>query len=211
VGVIKDYSINALGIMGPSFIETIRKRLNQSEGIAYLTSNAIAQVVVSTIAIKMNRFISNIREEVDIVHADGYIRKCFDEWTEDQILISDLLRKVLLAQLQNTTAVGGDGKSGQPFTAQERQTIEYKLFKIMCLGGQICQFEDFIQPYFEMSNLCYSQFIPNPADTEAFEVLPLSPDCRLFESHHQKNYCLVAIDRLHKLASVLFQSENCYY
>ena len=122
-----------------------------------------------------------------------------DEWTADRVLIADYLRKALIDE---------DSSYYQVFQQQERDTLEFRLFKIICLGGQLCQYEDYLNPYVEMTKLCLSQIVASDeSSTLAFAI----DGELLFDSKHQKNYCIVTLDLQSMAANVIYQSEACYY
>lgn len=88
-------------------------------------------------------------QEQGIVRESGNIRKCFDEFYED-FVISDELRKVLLLEEAETFPI---------FTDADRNEFIFLIFKHLCLGGQVCQYEDDINPYLETTKTIYKDLI----------------------------------------------------
>ncbi|XP_001626154.2 cilia- and flagella-associated protein 300 [Nematostella vectensis] len=84
-----------------------------------------------------------------IVRESGNIRKCFDEYFED-FIISDELRKVLLLE---------DSENYDIFSEEERSEFLFKILKHLCLGGQVCQYEDSVQPYMETARTLYKDLV----------------------------------------------------
>lgn len=85
----------------------------------------------------------------NITRPNGDIIKCLDEYHEN-FLISDLLRKTLLVQ---------DYDHYELFSATDRQEFIFQLFKSLCLGGRLCQYEDTLQPYLETTRKIYKDLI----------------------------------------------------
>ncbi|XP_027270965.1 cilia- and flagella-associated protein 300 isoform X3 [Cricetulus griseus] len=85
----------------------------------------------------------------NIVRESGHIVKCFDSFC-DPFLISDELRKVLLME---------DSEKYEVFSPQEREEFLFCLFKHLCLGGSLCQYEDMLKPYLETAKLIYKDLV----------------------------------------------------
>ncbi|XP_076431747.1 cilia- and flagella-associated protein 300 isoform X2 [Peromyscus maniculatus bairdii] len=81
----------------------------------------------------------------NIVRESGHIVKCLDSFC-DPFLISDELRKVLLIE---------DSEKYEIFSPLERDEFLFRLFKHLCLGGSLCQYEDMLKPYLETAKLIY--------------------------------------------------------
>ena len=45
------------------------------------------------------------------------------------------------------------------FSSSEQQEFLYRLFTHVCLGGQICQYEDTLQPYLDFTKALYKDLI----------------------------------------------------
>ncbi|KAM9768359.1 cilia- and flagella-associated protein 300 isoform 1-T1 [Dama dama] len=84
-----------------------------------------------------------------IVRDNGYIVKCLDCFC-DPFLISDELRKVLLVE---------DSEKYEVFSQPDREEFLFCLFKHLCLGGALCQYEDVISPYLETTKLIYKDLV----------------------------------------------------
>ncbi|XP_064348917.1 cilia- and flagella-associated protein 300 isoform X3 [Camelus dromedarius] len=85
----------------------------------------------------------------DIVRDNGHIVKCLDSFC-DPFLISDELRKVLLAE---------DSEKYEVFSQPDREEFLFCLFKHLCLGGALCQYEDVLDPYLETTKLIYKDLV----------------------------------------------------
>lgn len=87
---------------------------------------------------------------IEIIRKNGDIVKCFDEYTEDNIVVSDELRKFLLMP---------ESDQFELYSTQDRSEFIFHLFKALCLGGQLCQFEDEVETYFKTCKLIYKDLI----------------------------------------------------
>ncbi|KAL4220127.1 hypothetical protein ACF0H5_020538 [Mactra antiquata] len=95
-----------------------------------------------------------------VVRDSGYLIKCFDEFYED-FTISDELRKMLLSEESDNYDLYSD---------TEKEEFLYCLFKHICLGGQICQFEDILEPYLNMTKLLYKDLVSVQKNAETKEL-----------------------------------------
>lgn len=87
--------------------------------------------------------------EKGIVREGGSIKKCLDEYFED-IVVSDELRKLLLIEESDNYEIYSDS---------ERNQFLFRLFKHICIGGQVCQYEDNLQPYVDVTRSIYKDLI----------------------------------------------------
>ena len=62
--------------------------------------------------------------------------------------MQDRLREVLLNE-DNEFELD----HGEVFTAEEKAEFLYKIFRHLAVGGSLCQFEDVLDPYLEVSKL----------------------------------------------------------
>ncbi|XP_044143868.1 cilia- and flagella-associated protein 300 [Bufo gargarizans] len=96
----------------------------------------------------------------NIVKESGYIAKCLDEYV-DEFVVSDELRKVLLLE---------DFEKYEIFSPSDRQEFLFHLFKHLCLGGAVCQFEDTIDPYLETTKSMYKELLSVQKDPETKQI-----------------------------------------
>jgi len=52
-----------------------------------------------------------------------------------------------------------DSDNYDMFTEEERSEFLFRLFRHLCLGGAVCQFEDTIQPYLDATKAIYKDLI----------------------------------------------------
>ena len=68
--------------------------------------------------------------------------------------VQDRLREVLL-NVDNEFELD----HGEVFTADEKAEFLYKIFRHLAVGGSLCQFEDVLDPYLEVSKLVYKELL----------------------------------------------------
>ncbi|XP_053543593.1 cilia- and flagella-associated protein 300 isoform X1 [Ictalurus punctatus] len=89
----------------------------------------------------------------EIVHPSGHIAKCFHEVHLD----FDELRMMLLEEESHNYHV---------VSPCDRQEFLFRLFKHIVLGGEICQYEDFVSPYIETAKTMYKDLVSVQKDSE---------------------------------------------
>ena len=146
-----------------------------------------------------------------IVREDHAITKCLDEYV-DSFLVADELRKCLLMQ---------EYPSYDIFTAQDRQEFIFHVFKALCLGGRLCQYEDTIQPYLEATRKIYKDLITVVRDSatnklkvasHVYKVLDVESSVSpLFLMEHPQNFCYVSIDPYKRHVNVFYHASDAYY
>ncbi|KAH8852963.1 Cilia- and flagella-associated protein [Schistosoma japonicum] len=106
----------------------------------------------------------------------GRIKKRVNEVFE-RILISDKLRECLLIE---------DSDCYLTFTEKEREEFLFRLFKHICIGGEICQQEDDIKPYIDITRKIYHDLIcahKNP-DSGLVEILSHVYEVQVFDDQN---------------------------
>ncbi|KAJ3118138.1 hypothetical protein HDU96_003667 [Phlyctochytrium bullatum] len=95
------------------------------------------------------------------VRPDGQIKKCLDEYFEG-FVVSDELRRCLLME---------EFESFDLFSAAERKEVIFLVFKALCLGGRLCQFEDELEPYLDTTKKLYKDLVTDMLDGLPAEIL----------------------------------------
>ncbi|EDV29603.1 uncharacterized protein TRIADDRAFT_52162 [Trichoplax adhaerens] len=131
-----------------------------------------------------------------IVHENGKIVQCYDEYYENLIL-SDELRKMLLME---------DSDHYDLFSKEERSEFLFRIFQHLVIGGPICQHEDDIQPYLDTAKSIYKDLLTVQKDkvtkkpfVTSFVYLLAAKDEKdntLFPSaeSQQQTFCYAVID-----------------
>jgi hypothetical protein len=79
----------------------------------------------------------------------GEIKKCLDDY-KDGFVVSDLLRKCLIMEESDEFSL---------FSEDDRKEFIFHLFKSLCLGGKLCQYEDRLDIYLESTRKIYKDLI----------------------------------------------------
>ncbi|XP_075706087.1 cilia- and flagella-associated protein 300 [Rhinoderma darwinii] len=144
-------------------------------------------------------------QKENIVKECGNISKCLDEYVDD-FIVSDELRKVLLLE---------DSEKYEIFSTSDRQEFLFLLFKHLCLGGAVCQFEDTIDPYLEITKSMYKELISvqkNPETKQiniisyVFKVLAHDENglCYPSTTTHEQTFAYLIVDPLKRHVTALY-------
>ncbi|XP_040400108.1 cilia- and flagella-associated protein 300 isoform X2 [Cygnus olor] len=166
----------------------------------------IEAIVVPCTQISMS-FFDRLYTE-GLVRETGHIVKCYDEYYDD-ILISDELRKVLLLE---------DSDHYDLFSQSDRKEFLFCLFKHLCIGGALCQFEDMLGPYLETTKALYKDLVSvqkNPETKEisitstVFRVSAYDEDGLRYPSgrSHEQTFSYLAVDPCRRHVHALY---HCY-
>lgn len=138
----------------------------------------------------------------------GQLRKCFDDWMDD-ILISDELRQMLLVD---------DSESFLLYEEEERRELLFRLFSHLCIGGQVCQFEDNVKPYLELTRAIYKDLLSVQKEagdgapqlkiiSKAFKVKVKDNLGWCFpENDHCNSFAYLIVDPLKRLVTSFYHS-----
>ncbi|NXP07240.1 CF300 protein, partial [Thinocorus orbignyianus] len=140
-----------------------------------------------------------------VVRETGHIVKCYDDYYDD-ILISDELRKVLLLE---------DSDHYDLFSQLDRKEFLFCLFKHLCIGGTLCQFEDVLGPYLETTKALYKDLVSVQKDPETKEVRIISTVFRVSaydaqglcypsSQGHQQTFSYLVVDPCRRHVHVLY-------
>lgn len=131
----------------PAVVSSLQVVSSNSWGPLGIRPSSVTAEIVSCAVTSMD-FFDRLQEQ-GIVRESGNIKKCFDEYFED-FVISDELRKVLLLEEAETYPI---------FSDADRNEFIFLIFKHLCLGGQVCQYEDDINPYLETTKIIYKDLL----------------------------------------------------
>ncbi|XP_077988337.1 cilia- and flagella-associated protein 300-like [Glandiceps talaboti] len=147
----------------------------------------------------------------DRLYTEGIARethqicKCFDEYYEG-FQISDELRKMLLLE---------DSDNYEEYTDDEREELLFRLFKHLCLGGPVCQFEDSVKPYLDTTKSLYKDLVSVQKDPNTKQLLITSLvfcvkafDKDKFaiypgDSEHEQTFAYIVVDPLKRHITIL--------
>ena len=132
--------------------------------------------------------------ENDIVTLDtGYIHQDYDQYVED-ITVSDKLKQALLIEESEPYAV---------FSQDQRDEFLFHIFKRIVIGGSLCQYEDRIDPYLNMTKAFYKDIVSAAKEPETgkiyirsipVEILSIEKTSLYKNKYHPQNFFYVIID-----------------
>ncbi|KAH6602730.1 hypothetical protein BASA61_000819 [Batrachochytrium salamandrivorans] len=150
-------------------------------------------------------------EEHGVVRSNGQIAKCLDEY-HDSFLVADDLRKCLLMP---------EFKQYDIFTESDRQEFIFHVFKAVCLGGRLCQYEDDTKPYLDVTRKIYKDLITVVKNQTTSKLMVASSIYKivnvassvspLFPIDHPQNFCYVSIDHARRHVNLLYHASDTYY
>ena len=147
---------------------------------------------LSTSATSLDIF--NTVYEVDICNQEnGYIKKDFDEYVED-IQVSDKLKQALLME---------ESEYYCAFSEEIRKEFLFHIFKRIVVGGSLCQYEDTIYEYLNMTKNFYKDLVSASKDPDSKEIYIRSTVLEITDiekqnifktKNHPQNFFYVIID-----------------
>ncbi len=96
-----------------------------------------------------------------IVGAQGLIRGTYQDQVHN-IEIADLLREYLLKEEES--------EHEGLFSELEQKELLFRLFRLLVLGGGVCQYEDSVAPYLEHTKNLYKSLVTVKRDSETQKV-----------------------------------------
>jgi hypothetical protein len=148
--------------------------------------------VLNTRATNMDIF--DTLYENDIVTLDtGYIHQDYDVYVED-ITISDKLKQAMLVE---------DSEAYSVFSQDQRDEFLFHIFKRIVVGGSLCQYENTIEPYLEMTKAFYKDIVSAAKEPETnkiyirsvpVEILSIEKSNIYKKKYHPQNFFYVIID-----------------
>ncbi|CAG5136599.1 unnamed protein product, partial [Candidula unifasciata] len=147
----------------PNVVSKLETDSNQGQ-TAVLGTKAKRVVVTSVPCTILSMAFFDKIMDGNIANESGDVRKCFDEFKEE-FTISDNLRQMLLNE---------DSDVYCEFSEGERSEFVFLLFSHLCLGGQLCQYEDNVQPYLDITKAIYKDLISVQKHPETKELSILS-------------------------------------
>lgn len=106
------------------------------------------------------------------------------------------------------------------FSDTDRKEFIFHLFKCLCLGGKLCQYEDTIGTYLSTTKLIYKDLISVVKDSNGklkvssrvFKILNLENNqSPLFPIEHPQNFCFVSVDPLRRNMHLFYHANDEYY
>ncbi|KAM6899363.1 cilia- and flagella-associated protein 300 [Xenentodon cancila] len=142
----------------PGVISSLR---NLEAGVWVPLEKPVTSVSVETVpCTKVSMELFDPIYTCGIVRPSGHVVKCFHEVHPD----FDELRQMLQEEDSEHYYVVG---------REEREEFLFRIFKHLCLGGELCQYEDTIDPYISTTKQMYKGLISvlKDADTKKISVV----------------------------------------
>lgn len=95
-----------------------------------------------------------------VTEQTGRIKQDYDTYLED-ITISDKLKECLLLE---------ENENYNIFDENERNEFLFHIFRRIVVGGSLCQYEEYIQPYLDMTKSFYKDIVSPAKDPETKEI-----------------------------------------
>lgn len=147
--------------------------------------------------------------EANIVRESGAIKKCLDEYYES-IVVSDELRKCLLLEESDNYDVYSD---------KERNEFIFRLFKHVAIGGEVCQYEDELQPYIDVTKSIYKDLISVQKDPQTkklkivsyvYRVEVFNNKTKVYPNNgfNDQDFCYLIIDPIKRQLILLYHKHE---
>lgn len=157
---------------------------------------------LSTKATNLDLF--NILYDNDICNREtGYIRKDFEEEIEE-ILITDKLKQAMIKEDSDTYCI---------FNEENRNEFLFHIFRRLVLGGSLCQYEDGVNEYLNMTKLFYKDLVSAAKDPNsneivirsiALEILDIENSNIYRSKGHSQNFLYLIIDPYQKYVHIWY-------
>lgn len=150
-------------------------------------------------------------EEGGIIGPGGQIKGCFDD-VFDGIMVGDLLREMLVNENSEHACLYSDS---------EKYELIYQIFRVLVIGGNLCQPEISIEKYLNITKAVYKELVTVFKDSntkevkvsgkaylvqgiEGIELFPANPTSSW-------NVCILLIDPLKKTVTMLKNTYKKYW
>jgi len=130
----------------------------------------------------------------DIVRSSGSIVQCMPQYVDD-ICVSDKLRELLMIE---------DSEDYELYSDEERGEVLMRVLRACVVGGPLCQYEDNVKPYFQVTKALYKDFlsVKKNAETSKLEIVTHAYEVRstkndgtpLFKAKSGHEFCFVFVD-----------------
>ncbi|KAI9000200.1 hypothetical protein BC832DRAFT_562729 [Gaertneriomyces semiglobifer] len=143
----------------------------------------------------------------NILRPSGEIIKML-ETCHDSFMVADHLRACLLMP---------EFESYDIFSEPDRKELIFHIFKALCLGGRLCQYEDEITPYIDATKAVYKDMISPVKDPTipaafVFSISAVESSASpLFPMEHPQNFCILSVDPRKRTVTVMYHASDAYY
>lgn len=144
--------------------------------------------------------------EAGIVREGGSILKCFDNYI-DELQVADELCKALVDE---------ESPNYTLFDDDDREEFLFRVFRHLCIGGGMCQFEDYIEPYLQTTKKVYKDMLAvrKNDETGKLEIVSQIFDLRaakggsaeLFPSKSPYSFCYIILNPVKRHVTVWYMA-----
>ncbi|KAG7189382.1 hypothetical protein KM043_017029 [Ampulex compressa] len=191
--------------------QLLTKRGNSWAKHGIIATSIEAKQVPCTI-LNMSFFNKLKDPENGVIHNSGMIAKRYDEEING-ILISDNLRGMLLDE---------ESDEYNLYSEEDRKEFIFKIFQLLVLGGTLCQYEDSLDPYLNVTKDIYKDLIRvqkrNTSDGLSVSTLILEVVVKDYQSqaffpyqpYNKQNVGFLLIDgSAREITTILHQYGDC--
>jgi len=132
--------------------------------------------------------------DAGIVREGGSIQKCFDNYIDELQVADELCKALVDEESENYTL----------FDDEDRDEFLFRVFRHCCIGGGMCQFEDYVEPYLQTTKKVYKDMLAVRKNDETgkieivsqiFEIRAAKGDgAPLFPSKSPYSFCYVILN-----------------
>lgn len=145
-----------------------------------------------------------------VVYESGAIKKCLEDYYDD-VPVADELRKALIVE---------DSDNYSIFTDEEREELLFKLLQHFVVGGPYCQYEDNVQPYFDLVKGLYKDLLcvrksKASGDIEVassvYRVFSVEGDQDVFSKRSKHNLFFLCVDPVKRHVNVYYYAYTSFW
>ncbi|KAG8229175.1 hypothetical protein J437_LFUL009892 [Ladona fulva] len=150
-------------------------------------------------------FFDRLKEPGKLVTGKGRLKKNLGEQING-FEVWDELRRMLLDE---------ESEYWDLYSPVERDEFIFQILFHLCLGGELCQYEDDLEPYLKATKLLYKDVISVSKDPETQHIVPTSLVFKAvaktkngqsyfpFDEDNPQNFCYLIIDPVKRVVTVI--------
>ena len=173
-------------------VRSVLKTLNRRGAWSHVSAGKTEKVVFEELNCSQTSMTFFDRLQPHVVRPTGHIMKCMEE-EYDGVLCPDELHQLF---------VNEDSEHYCLYNDSERSELLFHILRVLVLGGGVNQYEDTIEPYFNMAKQIYKdlvsvQKVPQTGKLEvvSWPVKVIDVEgLALFPFEHTANFCYITVD-----------------
>ncbi|XP_066585087.1 cilia- and flagella-associated protein 300-like [Prorops nasuta] len=176
-----------------------------------ITANSV-EIIRLSCAVSSMSFFDKLKDpKNNIVYESGAIRKRY-ECDIDGIIVSDNLKGMLLDEECDEYGL---------YLDYEREEFIFRIFKLLVIGGMLCQYEDTLEPYLKLTKRIYKDLVRPQLKNDMLEMGTIVLEV-IAKDYNMQPYFPCSIDNIqnkafllidgnsHKVTTLLHQSGYCH-